>query len=95
MPARCARPKPRSPAPAPATNCSEALNDLAVIALTRWERQQLAAIWKFFPFASDISWHYLYTGPEDPEELPIHPGFRPQAFSAADPVSAAFSIRSS
>jgi SAM-dependent methyltransferase len=64
------------------------LNDIAVIALSRWERQQLAAIWKFFPFASDISWHYLYTGPEDPEELPIHPGFRPQAFSAADPVSA-------
>ncbi|HPH60504.1 MAG TPA: methyltransferase domain-containing protein [Candidatus Syntrophosphaera sp.] len=64
------------------------MNDLAVIALTRWERQQLAAIWQFFPFRAGSRWHYLYAGQEDSEELPEHPAFLPQAFSGADPVAA-------
>ncbi len=59
-----------------------------MIALTRWERQQLAAVWQFFPFHAGSRWHYLYTGQEDSEELPTHPAFLPQAFSVADPVAA-------
>lgn len=62
------------------------MNSLAVIALNQFERQQLAALWKFFPFGGELRWFYLYTGREDLEELPAHPSFLPKAFSGQDPI---------
>ncbi len=64
------------------------MNCLAVIALNRWERQQLASVWKFFPFGGGPRWFYLYTGPDCSPTLPQHPSFHPKAFSGKDPVAA-------
>lgn len=64
------------------------MESLAVIALNRWERQQLAAVWKFFPFAGDLRWFYLYTGPDCSADLPVHPSCIPQAFPGRGAIPA-------
>ncbi len=64
------------------------MNKIAVIALNPWERQQLTAIWKFFPFDDQACWFYLWSGTDSTEDLPHHSAFTAKAFSAKDPISA-------
>ena len=64
------------------------MNKIAVISLHSWERQQLAAIWRFFPFDDLTGWFHLCTGPDSAEDLPSHPTFTAKAFSGKDPLSA-------
>ena len=55
--------------------------DIAIINLNRREHSILTQLWKFFPFESDIQYHYLYPGKEDTELSTIYPYFHPIAFS--------------
>ena len=55
--------------------------ELAIITLNRREHSVLSHLWKFFPFESDIQYHYLYPGKEDEEITSLRSNVHSLAFS--------------
>jgi len=55
--------------------------ELAIITLNRREHSVLSHLWKFFPFESDIQYHYLYPGKEDEDITSLRTNVHSLAFS--------------